>query len=261
MIDLENKKTVQAQEISSFKKRVKRLEKKRRIGKDFSRRDTPLFTIMLVPAQEEELDEALNEENVPAHSNDPPLSRVNILRSGEDRLKLKELMEICTNLQQRVIDLENKKTVQAQEISSFKNRVKRLEKKRRSKTHGLKRLYKIGLSARVESYANEQSLSEENASKQGRNIPDIEADAEITLMKLQRIRGEPSKTPTTTTILISSKVQDKGKGIMVEEPLKMKKKDQISFDKQEAKRLQAEIDKQDRLAEEKAQLIEDENLA
>nr|GEV59043.1 hypothetical protein [Tanacetum cinerariifolium] len=48
---------------------------------------------------------------------------------------------------------------------------------------------------------------------------------------------------------------------MVKEPLKMKKKDQISFDEQEAKRLQAEFDEQDRLVEEKARQIEDENLA
>nr|GEW09607.1 hypothetical protein [Tanacetum cinerariifolium] len=48
---------------------------------------------------------------------------------------------------------------------------------------------------------------------------------------------------------------------MVEEPLKMKKKDQISFDEQEARRLQAEFDEQDKLAKEKSQLIEDENLA
>ncbi|GKA65429.1 hypothetical protein Tco_0765136 [Tanacetum coccineum] len=44
------------------------------------------------------------------------------------------------------------------------------------------------------------------------------------------------------------KVQDKGKGIMVEEPLKMKKKDQISFDEKEAIRLQAEFDEEERLA-------------
>nr|GFA49140.1 hypothetical protein [Tanacetum cinerariifolium] len=67
------------------------------------------------------------------------------------------------------------------------------------------------------------------------------------------IMQEPSETPTTT-IPISSKVQDNGKGIMVEEPLKMKKKDQISFDEQEARRLQAEIDEQDRLAEEMEKL-------
>nr|GEX80760.1 reverse transcriptase domain-containing protein [Tanacetum cinerariifolium] len=57
------------------------------------------------------------------------------------------------------------------------------------------------------------------------------------------VMQEPSETPTTTTTIpISSKVQDKGKGIMVEEPLKMKKKDQISFDEQEAKRLQDDGD-------------------
>nr|GEY88200.1 hypothetical protein [Tanacetum cinerariifolium] len=38
---------------------------------------------------------------------------------------------------------------------------------------------------------------------------------------------------------------------MVEEPLKMKKKDQISFDKQEAQRLQAEFDEEERLARKK----------
>nr|GFB96381.1 hypothetical protein [Tanacetum cinerariifolium] len=48
---------------------------------------------------------------------------------------------------------------------------------------------------------------------------------------------------------------------MVKLPLKMKKKDQISFYEQEARRLQAEFNEQDKLAKEKAQLIEDENLA
>ncbi|GKB59748.1 hypothetical protein Tco_0915934, partial [Tanacetum coccineum] len=61
---------------------------------------------------------------------------------------------------------------------------------------------------------------------------------------------EPSESiTTTTTTTIPSK--DKGKGIMVEERLKMKKKDQISFDEQEAIRLQAEFDEEARLAREK----------
>nr|GEV11781.1 hypothetical protein [Tanacetum cinerariifolium] len=83
---------------------------------------------------------------------------------------------------QRVIDLESTKIVQAQEISSLKKRVKRLEKKRMSRTHGLKRLYKIGLSARVESSTKEKSLDEEDASKQGRNIANIDADADTILV-------------------------------------------------------------------------------
>ncbi|GKG34359.1 hypothetical protein Tco_0437055, partial [Tanacetum coccineum] len=54
-------------------------------------------------------DKAANEENIPTHSND-------LLLSGEDSLKLNDLMEICTKLQQRVIDLENTKTAQPPEI-------------------------------------------------------------------------------------------------------------------------------------------------
>ncbi|GJZ41053.1 hypothetical protein Tco_0587939 [Tanacetum coccineum] len=38
-------------------------------------------------------------------SNDPPLSRVNKLGSGEDNMKLKELMEFCTKLSERALDL------------------------------------------------------------------------------------------------------------------------------------------------------------
>ncbi|GJV24871.1 hypothetical protein Tco_1377566 [Tanacetum coccineum] len=118
-------------------------------------------------------DEAINEENVSKHSND-------LLLNCEDRLKLEELMTLCTNLQNRVLDLEHTKTTQALEIDSLKRRVKKLEKKQRSKTHGLKRLYKVGLSARVVS-SEDEGLGEEDASKQGRKIHNIDADEDITL--------------------------------------------------------------------------------
>ncbi|GJT08737.1 hypothetical protein Tco_0843199 [Tanacetum coccineum] len=83
-------------------------------------------------------------ENVSKHSNDPLLARGNTLQSGKDSLKLNELMELCTNLQTRVLDLEKTKTIQAEEIVSLKRRVKKLEQKKRSRTHGLKRLYMWG---------------------------------------------------------------------------------------------------------------------
>ncbi|GJX81366.1 copia protein [Tanacetum coccineum] len=57
-------------------------------------------------------------------------------------MQLKKLMDFCTKLQERVLDLENTKTAQAQEITSLKLRVKKLEKKGGSRTHKLKRLYK-----------------------------------------------------------------------------------------------------------------------
>nr|GEU73205.1 putative ribonuclease H-like domain-containing protein [Tanacetum cinerariifolium] len=96
-----------------------------------------------------------------------------------------------TIAQTRVLDLEKTKTTQQneiatqqQEIASLKRRVKKLEKRNRSRTHNLKRLYKFGLSARVESSGDEESLGED-ASKQGRRIDVIDANEDITLVSVQ----------------------------------------------------------------------------
>ncbi|GJZ17318.1 hypothetical protein Tco_0553441 [Tanacetum coccineum] len=79
-----------------------------------------------------------------------------------------------------VLDLEKTKTTQHNEIASLKRKAKKLKKKDRSRTHRLKRLYKVGLTARVESSYNKESLGED-ASKQG-SIDAIDADEEITLI-------------------------------------------------------------------------------
>ncbi|GJS95462.1 putative ribonuclease H-like domain-containing protein [Tanacetum coccineum] len=267
----------------------------KRQGKDFFGRVTPLFLTMMVQAQKEQgEDKAVNEKNVSKHFNDP-------LLSSEDRLKLEELMTLCTSLQNRVLDLEHTKTTQALEIDSLKRRVKKLEKKQRSRTHKLRRLYKVGLSARVVS-SEDEGLGEEDASKQGRKIHDINADEDITLenvhdadmFRVHDLDGdevfleieEPvvNVATTTSTIPVSAakdlsdvdmtlaqalaelksvkpkqeqastpitSSKDKGKGIMVEEPLKMKKKDQVLFDEQEAIRLQAQFNEEERITREK----------
>nr|GEU48627.1 uncharacterized mitochondrial protein AtMg00810-like [Tanacetum cinerariifolium] len=106
------------------------------------------------------------------------------LQSDGDRLELNELMALCSNLQNRVLDLKKTKTTQRNEINSLKRRVKKLEKRNMSRTHKLKRLYKVGLSARVESSNNEESLGED-ASKQERRIDAINADEDITLVSVQ----------------------------------------------------------------------------
>ncbi|GJW15266.1 hypothetical protein Tco_0019399 [Tanacetum coccineum] len=93
-------------------------------------------------------------------------------------------MALCTTLQKEVLDLEKTKTTQANEITSLKRRVKKLEKKDRSRTHKLKRLYKVGLTARVESSGDEEDLGED-ASNQERRINDIDADEDITLVNVQ----------------------------------------------------------------------------
>ncbi|GJR30939.1 hypothetical protein Tco_1107171 [Tanacetum coccineum] len=73
-------------------------------------------------------------------------------------------MTLCTKLQNQVLNLEEAKTAQAKEIASLKKRIKQLEKRRKLRTLRLKRLRK------------------EDASKQGRRIADLDADAEVTLI-------------------------------------------------------------------------------
>nr|GEZ26680.1 putative ribonuclease H-like domain-containing protein [Tanacetum cinerariifolium] len=88
-------------------------------------------------------------------------------------------------LQTRVLDLENTKTTQGNEIASLKRRVKKLEKKNRSRTHKLKRLYNVSLTARVKSSRDEESL-DEDASKYGR-IEAINENKDITLVNAQAL--------------------------------------------------------------------------
>ncbi|GJY01053.1 hypothetical protein Tco_0359205, partial [Tanacetum coccineum] len=157
------------------------------------------------------------------------LTRGNTLQSDEDRLKLDELlMALCTTLQNRVLDLEKTKTTQQNEI--------------------------------VESSDDEESLGED-ASKQGR-INAIDADEDITLVNVQ---DDADNKMFDVNALNDEEVfvagqnenvveEDKGKGIIIEEPMKpMKKKDLVRLDEEAALKLQAEFDEEERLAREKVE--------
>ncbi|GJZ07186.1 hypothetical protein Tco_0540979 [Tanacetum coccineum] len=112
-------------------------------------------------------------------------------------------MALCTTLQNRVLDFEKTKTTQHNEIASLKRRVKKLEKKNRSRTHRLKRLYNVGFTARVESSDDEESLGED-ASKQGM-IDAIDADEEITLVSVHdeiKVDEEVVEVINTAKIII-----------------------------------------------------------
>nr|GEX22304.1 putative ribonuclease H-like domain-containing protein [Tanacetum cinerariifolium] len=127
-------------------------------GKDFFGKVTPLFETMMVQPQEDMGEESeIPNKHVTTTSNDP--------LTGEDILKLTELMELYTKLQSRVLALETSKANQALEIGSLKRKVKKLEKKASKKTHKLKRLYKIGSSTRVESSKDAGLCDQEDASK------------------------------------------------------------------------------------------------
>ncbi|GKE30097.1 hypothetical protein Tco_1445481 [Tanacetum coccineum] len=215
----------------------------KREGKGFSRKVTHLFKTMMVQAQEEGAepvtDDTENVASVPTHSNDP-------LLSGEDRLKLNKLIELCTKLSKRVLNLKDIKTSQDAEITKLKKRVKKLERRNKSRTLGLKKLRKGGRSARIESSKDEGLGDQEDASKQGRKIADLDADVEVTLVDETQGRNDdnlmfdtgvldeqevevektlikikaakPKAVTTAATTTTTDVTRPKDRGVVVQEP-------------------------------------------
>ncbi|GJW63681.1 putative ribonuclease H-like domain-containing protein [Tanacetum coccineum] len=190
----------------------------RRKRKDFSGRETPLFLTMVVQAQEEmgegstmptdphhtaiitqpslsqpqrkQKSRRPKEKDTQAPQSSVPSDPINIANEAvteEPSMQLKELMDFCTKLQQRVLDLENTKTTQAQDITSLKKRVKK--------------------SARVVS-SDETSLGDqEDASKHGRKIDDIYADAEITLDMAEKEVSTVDPVTTAGEVVTTANVE------------------------------------------------------
>ncbi|GJU04667.1 putative ribonuclease H-like domain-containing protein, partial [Tanacetum coccineum] len=215
----------------------------RRQRKDFLGTVTPLFATMLIQPQAE-VGEGSGQPTEPQHipttallshmrlsmeratTNTTSLdaervSGVNTAGSGEDRLKIMELMRIYTKLSDRVLALENVKTAQDLEITSLKKRVKKLEKKKKARTPQLKRrLFK----GRNEDQDKGISWFQEDSKTQERydhdigvnttstsittasiNITTVEhvttASAPITTTGVSVTTAEPITPPTTTTLI------------------------------------------------------------
>nr|GEY66890.1 hypothetical protein [Tanacetum cinerariifolium] len=208
------------------------------------------------------------EESILTPSNDP-------LPSGEDSIQLNELMIFCTNLQQQVLDLEEAKITQAKEIAKLKKRVKKLEKRKKSRPAGLRRLKKVGLRKQVESSEEKDSLgTQEDASKQGRSIEDIDQDAKIALVdESQRmihdadmfevddlegnevivdVREKIVEKEVSTADPVTTAGEDNGKAKMIEPEKPLKKKEKIALDEEVKRKLEAEM---------RAKVEEEENVA
>nr|GEV01725.1 hypothetical protein [Tanacetum cinerariifolium] len=120
-------------------------------------------------------------------------------------------------------------------------RVKNLKKKHRSRTHKLKRLYKVGLTAKVISSSDDEALDKEDISKQGR-IDKIDSDEDIALVSthddvntqdnifqdegikdvVSTAKTIVTTAPTITAESIKTIVEvtqaPKRKGVMIQEP-------------------------------------------
>nr|GEW31178.1 ribonuclease H-like domain-containing protein [Tanacetum cinerariifolium] len=89
---------------------------------------------------------------------------------------------------------------QKQKSKKFKKMItegEKLEKKASKKTHKLKRLYKIGSSTRVESSEDACLGDQEDASKQGRMIEDLDADEGVALVDETQWRNDQDMFDTS----------------------------------------------------------------
>ncbi|GJW68481.1 hypothetical protein Tco_0122905 [Tanacetum coccineum] len=183
-----------------------------------------IHSVFAMPKRPKEKDTQVPQSSVPSD----PINVTDEAVNEEPSMKLKELMDFYTKLQQKVLDLENTKTAQAQEITNMFG------------VHDLD-----GDEVVVESKVFAKKKHDEV------NVAEEVVSAAEEIINAATITEDGITLAQALAKLKSVKPKDKGKGIMVKEPLMMKKKDQINFDEQEAIRLQAEFEEEARLITEK----------
>nr|GEV44470.1 hypothetical protein [Tanacetum cinerariifolium] len=134
---------------------------------------------------------------------------------------LNTLMEKCATMTQKVAQLEQDKVAQALEIVKLKQRVRKLEKKRKTKHSGLKRLRKVELDADEDvTPVDVDTAVEIDVDTQGRMEEDVTAVKEVNAAE-PIVFDDEEVTMTMAQTLI-----------------KMKAEKQRILDEQMAKRLQ-----------------------
>nr|GEY47571.1 hypothetical protein [Tanacetum cinerariifolium] len=137
-----------------------------------------------------------------------------------------QVLDTCSALTRRVKNLEHDKAAQKLEIIKLKARVKRLETTNKVKSSKLRHLKKVGTSQRIESFDDMEA-----ADKQV-EIYHLDLDHPFKVLSMQEDDSE-----------VQEVVKDKGKGILIETPKPIKKKDQIELDAEYARKLHEEINK------------------
>ncbi|GJX52716.1 hypothetical protein Tco_0281085 [Tanacetum coccineum] len=169
-------------------------------------------------------------------------------------------------------------TTQALEIDSLKRRVKKLENKKRSRTHGLKRLYKVGLSAKVISSDDEGELDWMRVVETESNVVNAATttsttvsaatitEVDITLAQaLAELKStKPKAVTTAATTTTTAITRPKAKGLFIQEQDQASTPTPIvSFSQSSHAKDNAEFDEEARIAREKEEanvsLIEEWN--
>ncbi|GKF79117.1 hypothetical protein Tco_0234685, partial [Tanacetum coccineum] len=182
----------------------------------------------------------------------------------------------------------------ALEIDSLKRRVKKLEKKKGSRTHRLRRIFRVTLvddaqgrnydylmfdtgvldeqEVEIKKVVSTTEVTTASATTTAKpKVVTTAATTTTTAVTRPKARGvvvkEPSEFRTTTSSSQTSQLpqgKDKGKAKMVELEKPLKKKDQILIDEEIAQRLQeelqAELEEEERMERLERQKEKDENI-
>nr|GEW63337.1 hypothetical protein [Tanacetum cinerariifolium] len=175
---------------------------------------------------------------IPPTPYDLPLSGGHTPGSDEGRPNINELMNICNKLSNKILALEQFKTTQHLVIKRLKKKVKRLEKKQRARTPGMK-LFKIGTSKKKTLNKENDVNATEHVSTAGDAVNAASVILNVSAVGPSTIIHDVKEEPRRATPLPIVQSQDKGKGNMVEpEPIsKNPIKAQIQRDAEIAQRL------------------------
>nr|GEV83162.1 hypothetical protein [Tanacetum cinerariifolium] len=186
---------------------------------------------------------------------------------------LQEALDAYATLTRRVEHLEYDKVTQALEITKLKKRVKKLKKENRERI--IDELDKDDDVALMDDKEEDKKEEEDKVveNDQEDKLAEVQeynyfavdpqvpaatittapgkvavAPAKVAAAPSRRKKGvvikDPKKESTTSSIIpADTKSKDKGKGIIVEEPKPLKKKQQIEMDKEYARKLHAELNK------------------
>ncbi|GKA09933.1 hypothetical protein Tco_0689366 [Tanacetum coccineum] len=199
-------------------------------------------------------------ETTSKQSNDPPLSRGYTLESGKDRgtdclptaIIFEELAQMGSQKKQSRRK-QRKDTAFTQEETQQDDSVPTPSND--PPLSGLKRLRKVGMSRRVESLEDKDSLGDhEDASKQGRSIEDIDKNADVSLVNNTQGRSDNEgmfdindlySDEVNVDMPVGEKQEQSAKEIEVDTSVE-------DIDENLARSLQAQLE---------AELIEEERLA
>nr|GFC44376.1 hypothetical protein [Tanacetum cinerariifolium] len=161
-------------------------------------------------------------------------------------LLVQQVLDKCSILVLRVEGLETANTAQQLENLKLKARVKKLERLNKVKSSKLRRLKKVGTSQRIESSEDLENVTPISAAKPGAKpkVKVLKIVAAAPAISTKKRKGviirDPEEELHDDTPAETLSVKDKGKGILVEDPKPMKKKDQIEMDAEYARKLQEE---------------------